>query len=402
MKRSTLLWMFIAAALLGISRSSSYAQQMVTAPLHTRFSVLPLHGSTNSAGSADAVPAAATSSVPLWNYSGQFSSRSGGTFSGTMVGRSPFFHGARTTNINTILVPVKITMQDTGTVFDPTATDPACLPNGSVNPTTLTEQSPILSSANFSGGLSMNGVDEGITQYVDAFQRANFFDLVNPTGDSYHNVLNLLSTAPTISVNVSPSSGGTFETGFSCEPFGVMDINAFDNLVTKNLIPSLASKGVGPTNFPIFLLYNVVMSDGPPANDLGNCCILGYHSGLSSPAKLQLYSVADYDSTDTFSGTGDTSILSHEVAELYDDPTGNNQTPSWGHIGQVGGCQGNLEVGDPLSGTLFPEVTMPNGITYDLQELAFYSWFFGTPSIGAGGIFSNDGTFTSDAGSICQ
>jgi len=45
---------------------------------------------------------------------------------------------------------------------------------------------------------------------------------------------------------------------------------------------------------------------------------------------------------------------------------------------------------------------MPNGITYDLQELAFYSWFFGAPSTGAGGLFSDNGSFTTDAGAICK
>ena len=77
-----------------------------------------------------------------------------------------------------------------------------------------------------------------------------------------------------------------------------------------------------------------------------------------------------------------------------DDPLGTNPTPAWGNIGQVQGCQNNLEVGDPLSGTFFPPVTM-NNFTYNPQELAFYSWFYRqTPSIGSGGVYSNNGTFT--------
>ena len=63
-----------------------------------------------------------------------------------------------------------------------------------------------------------------------------------------------------------------------------------------------------------------------------------------------------------------------------DDPFRINPTPLWGNIGQVqGACQGNLEVGEPLTGTDVPDVTMPNGYTYHLQELAFFSWFFGAP-----------------------
>jgi hypothetical protein len=29
----------------------------------------------------------------------------------------------------------------------------------------------------------------------------------------------------------------------------------------------------------------------------------------------------------------------------------------------------------------FPPVTMSNGFTYHLQELAFFSWFYGAPSV---------------------
>lgn len=58
-----------------------------------------------------------------------------------------------------------------------------------------------------------------------------------------------------------------------------------------------------------------------------------------------------------------------------DDPLTTNATPAWGHVGQVSSCQTNLEVGDPLSGTLLPSVTM-NNFTYHSQELAFFSWFF--------------------------
>jgi hypothetical protein len=62
----------------------------------------------------------------------------------------------------------------------------------------------------------------------------------------------------------------------------------------------------------------------------------------------------------------------------------------------------NLEVGDPLTGIYIPTVTMPNGFTYHLQELAFFSWFYGAPSIGSGGLFSDNGTFKTDAGPVCQ
>jgi hypothetical protein len=106
--------------------------------------------------------------------------------------------------------------------------------------------------------------------------------------------------------------------------------------------------------------------------------------------------VMDFDSSGAFGGTADISPSSHEIAEWANDPLGNNATPLWGGIGQVGGCQGNFEVGDPLSGTLFPSVVL-SGFTYNPQELAFFSWFYGTPSLGSGGKFSNNGKFSGDA-----
>jgi hypothetical protein len=143
----------------------------------------------------------------------------------------------------------------------------------------------------------------------------------------------------------------------------------------------------------ILLLDNVLMSVGAPT--LNNCCILGYHGALGNG---QTYSPMEFDQTGIFGPPiNDTSISAHEIGEWLDDPFGNNPTPAWGGIGQVGGCQGNLENGDPLTGTNFPPVTMPgNHYTYHLQELAFRSWYCNSqfdPSIGAGGKFSNHGTF---------
>jgi hypothetical protein len=91
--------------------------------------------------------------------------------------------------------------------------------------------------------------------------------------------------------------------------------------------------------------------------------------------------------------------MTHEIGEWMDDPLVdgvNNNTKPWGHIGQVTGCQANLEVGDPLSGTLQP--TSLGGTTWHPQELAFFSWFYHqNPSLGVNGWFSSNGTFTRDA-----
>ena len=157
---------------------------------------------------------------------------------------------------------------------------------------------------------------------------------------------------------------------------------------------------VGANPF-IFLLYNAVLSDGDPTNLL-NCRILGYH-GTENNDSTPTYSPIDFDSTGLFGISGlDIATASHEVGEWMDDPFGNNPTPAWGHIGQVPGCQGNLEVGDPLSGTEAPRIIMPNGFTYHIRELAFFSWFYSARSTGVSGWFSDNGTFLTNAGPPCQ
>jgi hypothetical protein len=99
-----------------------------------------------------------------------------------------------------------------------------------------------------------------------------------------------------------------------------------------------------------------------------------------------------YDNTGLFIGSSDVSALAHEVGEWQNDPNTVNPTPSWGNIGQVSGCQTNLEVGDPLSGTVFNDTL--NGFTYHPQELAFFSWFYHqNPSLGVNGWYSNKGAF---------
>ncbi len=337
--------------------------------------------------------AAAGSTIPLWNYS--VVAYDGNTYQGTMVGRNPSFHGGRTTSIPTVIIPIIFHMPG-GTTFDPTAVDATC--GFSSSAVTLVQQSPLLAS--YSGNL--DGVSVGTGQYTDLFQRANFWTEVSVTGNSYHTVLSPVTVLAAQSL--SPTSADAIvvpkTTYVTCGPLGVISNSWFDTQI-QAMFPGLAGSGVGPTVFPIFLLYNVVQSSGDPSTFPANCCILGYHAAFGIPT--QTYSPLGFDGLSLF-GTGYTSTMSHEIGEWMDDPLGSNLTPAWGAEGQVtaGNCQNNLEVADPLSPG-FPTSTNPfsvplNGTTYTLQELAFYSWFYGlTPSNAAGGKYSDNGTFTGTA-----
>ncbi len=356
------------------------------------FAVRPLFGVDHETVRAAIADTATSGMIPLWTFN-VTSTRDGNPYSGEMVGQSAFDAPNSSTTIPTQIVPVIFIMPD-GVVFDPTKADPcAAAPGGSA--VDLVLGSPIVSNAHF----TLNGVNQGVTQYIDAFQRANFSQVI---GGNYHTLLDV-TVLPAVTVQVPPSRGASFDVHAlfgACGLNGVIDMNWWDPFVTGTIIPSLASEGVNPTTFPVFLFANVVMSIGSPSFSK-KCCILGYHGALGFP--VQTYAPLDFDTSGIFGGRiKDTSIMAHEVGEWMDDPFGNNPTPAFGHVGQVGGCQNNLEVGDPLTGKNIPTVTMPNGYTYHLQELAFFSWFYGAPSIAAGGLFSDNGTFKTDAGPVCQ
>jgi hypothetical protein len=391
MKRTVLSLLFFLAAGMVTLASPALAQDaphVIQGPLRGYYTYGQLHGVTTEEALSGA---AAATTVPMGLYT-VTSSRDSNVYSGVVVGRSPFFHGNRTTSVPTFIVPVKVHMPDGGN-FDPGVADSSCL--GGKVPLTVTQNSPLFQSAAF----TMNGVGIGTAQYADAFLRAEFWQNVSVTKNRFHMMLSPITTLSEQTFNVPTNKGGTFSDG-GCGSLGIMDFSTWDSFVQGTLIPFVAAHGGGATSFPLFVLYNVVMADPFVSGTSDNCCILGYHNSFASP--VQTYGVSDFDSNGAFSGTEDVSAMSHEVNEWLNDPLGNNPTPAWGHIGQVSGCQNNFEVGDPLSGTLFPSVTL-SSFTYHLQELAFFSWFYGSPSLGTGtSEFSNNDTFTSDAGAVCE
>jgi len=365
---------------------------------------------SDSAGnSLTSAEAAANSDLATFTYA-ITSSRDGNSYSGAMVGKNPFGSDLSTTTVNTVVIPVILTTNSVAvkishgnvintkqgsTVFDPTATDNTCLGSPNNVPVTLTAQSPIFQSEPFQFGPTAIGT----TQYVDAFQRGNFWQFVG--GTAYHTLLSPRQVAP-VTVNLPASEALAVPPNLfgGCGPLAVVDYDVMYHQVFNQL---LAAEPVDTSELPIFLFYNTVMSGNSP-NDLKHCCILGFHAAVTRQpgARVQTYSFIDFDTSGDFGPTvKDTSIAAHEIGEWMDDPFGNNPTPAWGHTGQVGACQENLEVGDPLTGTNVATVTGANGYTYHLQELAFFSWFYGAPSIAANGWFSDNNTFTSDAGPVC-
>lgn len=331
-------------------------------------------------GAQAAASGSVTWSIPASTYSFT-ASKDGKTYSGTIIGTSPFAATKAGSTIPVVVVPLKITIGTTA--FDPMAAN-SC--DGNISAANRFMNSPLVQST----PLTINGVSMGTTQYVNAVRRAEFWSTIGGSA-GYQNTLSPVTQAAEVSVSAG-SNGTLYSTG--CSQLGIVSNSWISSYLSKTLIPSLtSSKVISPASFVIFLVSNVVQSSSTPPS-VSNCCILGYHSSQGNP--VQTYAIMDWDTTGDFgAGTADGSVSSHEIAEWMDDPLGTNATPAWGGIGQVSGCQTNWENGDPLSGTLMPAITL-NGKAYHMQELGFNSWYYnklGVASTGAGGVFSSNGTF---------
>jgi hypothetical protein len=356
------------------------------------YEVIPYTGSVPVA----LAQSAAGKTVPMSSFTQQ-ATKTGKSYTDTIIGVSPFATTKTITRANILIVPLIIDIGST--VFDPTATETCTAPN--MAPTTAIMQSPLFNKVLFDGkktaehGSLINGVDLGLATYIDAFQRAEFWSVVQ--GTQFHLVLTPTLAAPyTISAAIVQSLEGRVEKT-ACAPQGYLNKTNFQNYLLNTLLKQ--EPGVTPTSFVLFVTKNVALSNSLACPG----CTRGFHSAVNGKA-VQTFGFADYETTELYPGVVDIDTLSHEIAEWVDDPLGKNQTPPWGHVGQQKGCQHNWEVGDPLSGTNFPSIKMTNGMTYHPQELAFYSWYYNAPataSIGAGGAFSSNGTFTTPA-PVCK
>ncbi|PYR33605.1 MAG: hypothetical protein DMF90_20200 [Acidobacteria bacterium] len=327
--------------------------------------------------------------IPTWNYT-VTSSRDGNTYTGAMVGASPFTNPNSTTIIPTLIVPVIITLPD-GCVLDPTAPR-SDVSFAGLSDLTLFQQSPIFQNHPY----MMNGIDVGITQYLDAFQRANFWSVI---GSSVYHTLLEPTTLNAITVTV-PQGAGSSHAGprdFLVAPgefwppclWGQINRDWFDTYLKETVIPSLTAQGVNPTTFPIFLLKNVSISGAGVSTN-------GYHGTVGSPP--QTYAVVEFDTS--YSRPTDVAFITTELGAWLNDPLGTNVAPAWGFIDLAcrttvlpGALQTKNVFGLPPTSVL----AMPNGYSYHPAELTFFSWFFGGPSVGAGGRFSSNGTLRGDA-----
>lgn len=312
----------------------------------------------------------------------------GSHYTYSMVGKSPFLAASGKTSINVWVIPVKIAFPADHVTFDANAPDPCA---GNLKPYVVLEKSPMFTKTTFKIG--QTDVGGGPSQFANAYQRANYYKvLANTAGYGIDLVVKNGLTAtfhPTNPPHVIAQS---------CGKLGFIDINEWDGFAQAYI--NAHSAQMGPSALPLFVFDNVTMYDG----SVNNCCILGYHGAYANPkfgGAMQTYGNTVLMSGDIFGvDSMDSAVASHEIIEWLADPSGTNPTPAWGHIGQVPGCQDNLEPGDPLSGTSFKKAL--GGRIFHIQDEAFTSWFYRQkPSTAIAGRYSYNGTFKTDAGAVC-
>lgn len=353
-QRKTALLLLAALVAVACTSGAALAQEeQDTMPAHPMYAHLKPN-LTNEARNPPATP------LTTWNGSFIYGHS---TYNYNMVGTAP--STGTSTTIPTFIIPVKLVFTTkTGTT---TFTPQTKLSNGQ------TAIQNTMASPIFKSGLDFtsNGVDLGTTQYIDAFQRANFWGTVS-TNTGYHVLLGAPKVMATLTLNVPSTSGGV-GTEFGLK-VGLVDINYFDAQL-QAYITSHAT--IVPNSLPIFVTYDSYLTQS-------GCCIGGYHSSMGSVSSPQAYAHFTYvNKVGAFSQN--VSALSHEVGEWADDPLVVNS-------GNPVAC-GALEVGDPEeSFTNFGDFPYTlSGFTYDLQDLVFLPYFGAPKSTSAGGSLSFQG-----------
>jgi len=335
---------FCAMAALSVAASATFGQeqQHATPKLQVRNAIKPAKTadaeqvkSAVASGSMNKTPM-----LPLFTYNVN-SDRDDNEYTGVIVGANPFTPwGNKNTQVKTFIVPLVIITNTVGisfdpntgiigtapgvTVFDPTKNDNACLTAPNNNPLKLFQHSPIFDNYD----ISVGGTDMGHTQYEDALQRAEFWNVIEDK-DDYHVLFSPIVNLSPIVINVPAAFSTTLPPADfpACGPFGIVDVDWLDTYLNTNVLPALQPQ-VNAGNIPFFMMYNTVMAG--PVTNLGSCCILGYH-GTTNFTPLQAYSPTDFDTTGLFGpNAGDSNTLSHEAGEFINDPYGDNPTPAWG------------------------------------------------------------------------
>ena len=252
----------------------------------------------------------------------------------------------------------------------------------------------------------------GNTQFGDAVQRAEFFNMMAP---NWHTLLSptitnraVIQIPATVQVEFfdgtiitvpgyipSKAADGSTVVFFLDLLFSFLDFNQAVNDINGG---AFTTNAMNYHVYPNTFLFSLIDEQGDLA-----CCVLGFHEYIFDPSVTPvprwIYAFASWISPGIFGGGfNDVTALSHETSEALNDPFGNNIVPTWQFPGIPGFCQANLETGDPvevLSSATVPIVTREGNevFQYHPQTEALLQWFeIGNPSTAIGGAFSYPNT----------
>ncbi|MBV8800005.1 MAG: hypothetical protein JO208_09375 [Alphaproteobacteria bacterium] len=309
---------------------------------------VPWHAATDKAVRSRK-PAA---QISQWNGSFVDLHNANRTF--TMIGPNPSTSNA-TTTIPFEVVPVVFTYTTFGNkVFDPSIDTYS---NGQTVLANFIASPLVQSVVDFKSG----GVDLGTTQYIDAYQRGNFWGKRVKRNTNYHVVLGSPTVLPALNISVGAGQGVVETNPFGTQQVGTYGFGAMDTQINSYIH---SHNQITADQFVFFVSHNIFLTSG-------GCCIGGYHTATSSQPGGQTYGYTTLV-TEAGSFSQDVSAASHEIGEWMDDPFTDNRV----------GCNDNsiLENGDPLEGRsnygAFKYTV--NGFTYNLQDLV-YLGYFGAP-----------------------
>jgi hypothetical protein len=229
--------------------------------------------------------------------------------------------------------------------------------------------SPLMKSeVDFKSG----GQDLGTTQYIDAYQRGNFWGGDVKHNTNYHVVLGSPTILKPLKVTVQSGQGVVETNPFGTQKIGTYGFNAMDSQINSYI---QSHSQITPDTFVFFISHNIFLTSG-------GCCIGGYHFSTGTQSTSQTYGYTTLV-TEAGSFSQDVSAASHEIGEWMDDPM-----PGLNNVG----CGDNswLENGDPLEGRAnYGGIGYKvNGFTYNLQDLVYINYFGAPDTLPVGGLKS--------------
>jgi hypothetical protein len=241
----------------------------------------------------------------------------------------------------------------------------------------------------------------GRTQFSDAIQRAEFFNVMKP---DWHTMIDKPRMLQPVQIEVPVGVALVFQAGQGGPFFALID----DGFFVSQLNTILQFEPFRASELAIVLTRNALFYQGGSPN---NCCVLGFHTAFETAVHgnrhdVQTFATASWVDAGIFGdpSRADVNFISHEITEWMNDPFVNNIVPSWmAPHSSPPQCQSILETGDPLEFFASDGFSVTvDGFTYHPQNEALLQWFEReVPSTAFQGAYSYPDTTMLTAPSAC-